>query len=617
MEEKATPDAEHARPDGAARPPRRSRTRLRDRDAWKLFALFPKAHLPLTVAWWALIAARGTLPAILVVAVGSLVGRLNHDASLVTPLVVIAVAFVAMQVLVPLQAQTSTALGERVSALLHDILLDATTRPGGLAHLEDRALVDRLTDARDFDQGVAGPPLNISVGIVAGGLVQTAVGIGQVAVLGGYTWWAPPLIGAAWLSTHWLLRESSFWDRNTGEVLDAQRRSDHTYKLAVDAPAAKELRLFGLGDWVVEQFTANRRRLVELRWQETRLRQKPLRWAVAILLLANGLLLFRLATDASSGALGIGAVAVFAQAAVGASALAFGGPSWALPPTAQSVAAVLDLVAPMARAGQITAGAQRADGLPRTHIRFRDVHFTYPTGTRPVFQGLDLTIEAGTSLAVVGVNGAGKTTLAKLLCRMYEPTRGAIEVDGTDLRDLGLASWRDRVTAVFQDFIRYELPLRDNVAPLGAPDTTVRAALADAGAESLADLDTILSPGYDGGTDLSGGQWQRVAVARALCAVRQGAGVVVLDEPTAQLDVRGEAEIFERILRATEGHTTVLISHRFSTVRHAHRICVLEQGRVVELGTHDELMAAGGRYHEMFQLQASRFEAEDTDDVAV
>jgi ABC-type multidrug transport system fused ATPase/permease subunit len=149
--------------------------------------------------------------------------------------------------------------------------------------------------------------------------------------------------------------------------------------------------------------------------------------------------------------------------------------------------------------------------------------------------------------------------------------------------------------------------LRDNVAPAGAPDDVVQAALVEAGATNLAGLDTILARGYSGGTDLSGGQWQRVALARALAAVKLGAGVVLLDEPTAQLDVRGEAEIFDRLLTATRHCTTILISHRFSTVRHADRICVLEQGRVVELGTHDELMALGGRYRTMFDLQAQRF----------
>ena len=137
------------------------------------------------------------------------------------------------------------------------------------------------------------------------------------------------------------------------------------------------------------------------------------------------------------------------------------------------------------------------------------------------------------------------------------------------------------------------------------------AALESAGAANLANLDTILARGYEGGTDLSGGQWQRIALARALCAVRLGAGVVLLDEPTAQLDVRGEAEIFERMLAETRRCTTILISHRFSTVRHADRICVLEHGRVIELGTHDELMAKGSRYRTMFELQAKRFTAEE------
>jgi ABC-type multidrug transport system fused ATPase/permease subunit len=251
--------------------------------------------------------------------------------------------------------------------------------------------------------------------------------------------------------------------------------------------------------------------------------------------------------------------------------------------------------------------------MPARDIRFRDVSFAYPGGA-PVLEHFDLTVPAGSSIAIVGQNGAGKTTLAKLLCRLYDPQSGAIEVDGIDVRDVDVGAWRARLTAVFQDFVRLELPLRDNVAPSGAPDEVVRAALDAAGATNLAALDTILARGYAGGTDLSGGQWQRVALARALAAVRLGAGVVLLDEPTAQLDVRGEAEIFERILAATRECTTILISHRFSTVRQADRICVLERGRVVELGTHDELMALGGRYQTMFDLQAQRFNAAEDEE---
>jgi ATP-binding cassette, subfamily B, bacterial len=300
---------------------------------------------------------------------------------------------------------------------------------------------------------------------------------------------------------------------------------------------------------------------------------------------------------------------VYAQAALGASMIAFGGLNWALDGAAAPVAAVFRLGPKTGPAGALSAGDRPAAGLPAREIRFRGVGFRYPNTDVDVLRDLDLTIPAGTSLAIVGRNGAGKTTLAKLLCRLYDPDTGAIEVDGVDLRELDVEAWRSRVTAVFQDFIRFELPLRDNVAPTGAPDEVIEAALAAAGAGGLSTLDTVLAKGYPGGTDLSGGQWQRVALARAIAAVRQGAGLVLLDEPTAQLDVRGEAEIFERILAETRDCTTILVSHRFSTVRQADRICVLEHGRVVELGTHDELMARGGRYREMFDLQAQRFAA--------
>ena len=268
----------------------------------------------------------------------------------------------------------------------------------------------------------------------------------------------------------------------------------------------------------------------------------------------------------------------------------------------------------MGPAGALPSGTKSAAGLPASEIRFRDVTFQYPAGGGNVLNGFDLAVPAGSSLAIVGQNGAGKTTLAKLLCRLYDPQSGAIEVDGADLRSLDLGSWRARVAAVFPDYIRFELPLRDNVAPAGADDEHVVAALRAAGAGNLAGLDTVLAKGYAGGTDLSGGQWQRVALARALCKVEMGAGVVLLDEPTAQLDVRGEAEIFERILEATRDCTTILISHRFSTVRHADRICVVEHGRVIELGTHDELMALGGRYRTMFDLQAQRFISEEEEE---
>ena len=586
--------------------------RLRERAEWKFFGVLPRAAPGLALAWWVVLILRGVLPAGLAVAMGSLVGAVQRSESLAVPLAVVGVVFVLLQVLSPLHQAISSALGSRVAAWLYDRLTEACVRPPGMGHLEDPKLTSDLTVAREFDAGMTGPPMHMNVDFIASGLVLTVTGLACAAVLFRFTWWAPLVLGGAWLATHWFLRESAVWmDRNTSEVRAAQRDAEYAYRLAVDPPAAKELRLFGLVAWVMERFVARRTLLHDLQYKATRLREKPLAWSLLVVLGANLVVFWSLASAALAGRIDLGQVVVFTQVAVGVSAIAFGGLSWALDGASAPVAAVLRLQAAMGERGALEArpAPGRADGLPAREIRFRNVAFAYPGSERPVLESFDLTIPAGTSLAIVGQNGAGKTTLAKLLCRLYDPQGGAIEVDGVDLRDLEVDSWRSRLTAVFQDFIRFELPLRDNVAPDGAPDDVVLKALAEAGASDLAKLDTILARGYEGGTELSGGQWQRVALARALCAVHQGAGLVLLDEPTAQLDVRGEAEIFDRILTATRKVTTILISHRFSTVRHADRICVLEHGRVVELGTHDELMALGGRYHTMFDLQAQRFGA--------
>src|SRR5437660_5454415 len=591
---------------------------LTRRNEWQFFAVLPRADVALASLWWLILVLRGMLPALFAIAMGRLVSAVQRADDLALPLTVVGFAFVLGQVLNPIHHAISANLGDRTAAWLYDRLTEACVKPLGIAHLEDPRLTSDLIVARDFDLGMTGPPLSMSLDFIAAGLASFLGGLISALVLAGFTWWAPLLLAGTWLATHWFLRESSVWrDRNTEEVRAAQRDSDYMYQLAVTPPAAKELRLFGLANWTIDRFISRRTRLHELQYAATRLRERPLTWSMLLVIGANVVVFWSLASAAADGLLDLGALATYAQSAVGASMIAFGGLNWALDGAAAPVAAVLRLEPDMRTAGALSNGSRRAPGMPAPQIRFRDVRFAYPGSQLNVLDGFDVVIPAGSSLAIVGPNGAGKTTLAKLLCRLYDPQAGAIEVDGIDLRELDLESWRARVAAVFQDFIRFELSLRDNVAPHGAPDDAIVTALTAAGAAHLADLDTVLARGYDLGTDLSGGQWQRVALARALCAVQLGAGLVLLDEPTAQLDVRGEAEIFERLLGATRSCTTILISHRFSTVRHADRICVLEHGRVVELGTHAELMALGGRYRTMFDLQAQRFSAtEDEEGVA-
>jgi ATP-binding cassette subfamily B protein len=491
---------------------------LTERKEWKFFGVLPKADPFLAAAWWTTLLLRGTLPAAFSIGMGVLVAAVQRGHPLAAPLAFAGVIFLLLQVLSPIHQAISTNLGDRTAAWLYDRLTEACVRPPGMGHLEDPALTSDLTVARDFDLGMTGPPLSMSMDFIASGMVEMVGGLASAVILFRYAWWAPIVLAGAWLATHWLLRESAIWrDRNTEEVRGAQRDADYAYRLAVDPPASKELRLFGLAGWTIDRFIARRTHLHELQYAATRLRERPVIWSMLLVVSANVLVFYMLANAAANGRISLGEAVVYVQCAVGVSMIAFGGFSWALDGAAAPVAAVLRLQPAMRSAGILRSGNRPADAKPAREIRLRDVSFAYPASA-PVLERFDLTISAGSSLAIVGQNGAGKTTIAKLLCRLYDPQSGAIEIDGIDLREFDLASWRSRVAAVFQDFIRLELPLRDNVAPAGAPDDVIRAALESAGAANLASLDTVLARGYDDGTDLSGGQWQRVALARALAA---------------------------------------------------------------------------------------------------
>jgi ABC-type multidrug transport system fused ATPase/permease subunit len=244
-------------------------------------------------------------------------------------------------------------------------------------------------------------------------------------------------------------------------------------------------------------------------------------------------------------------------------------------------------------------------------IEFRNVSFTYPSG-HAALHDVSFVIEPGESVALVGVNGAGKSTLIKLLCRFYDVTSGQILVNGVDLRELDLGHWYAHLGTLFQDFVQYKLTVRDNVL-LGDPhrvdDTAMRAAIAKAGARDFVErlprgYDQILGTDYEDGEQLSGGQWQKLAIARAFY---QSAPVLIMDEPTSAIDAEAELEIFDNLAAEYRDKTLILVSHRFSTVRNADRIIVMEAGRVVEAGSHEELVRVPRRYASMFSAQAAGY----------
>src|SRR5262245_44754107 len=286
--------------------------RLRERNEWKFFAVLPKADRRLAAAWWLLVVLRGLLPAAFALAMGNLVMTVQGGDGLAQALGVVGAVFVLLQVLGPLHRAIGANLGDRTAAWLYDRLTEACVRPPGMGHLEDPKLTADLTMARDFDLGITGPPLSLSMDFIASGLVELIAGLASAIVLAAYAWWAALLLAGAWLATHWLLRESAIWrDRNTDEVRRAQRDSDYAYRLAVDPPAAKELRLFGLVGWTIERFVARRTRLHELQYRATRLREKQVLWSLLLVGGANVVVFWSLASTAISGGLDLDQLVVY------------------------------------------------------------------------------------------------------------------------------------------------------------------------------------------------------------------------------------------------------------------------------------------------------------------
>jgi ATP-binding cassette subfamily B protein len=505
------------------------------------------------------------------------------------------------------------ALGRRVTGRLGERVMMAAAEPATIAHLEDPAYLSRLGRARG-DGTIDMPPGEAVFGFSTKASMWVT-SIGSAALLTQVTWGLGLIVFAVFVVIHSrLVRNYRIAVIETVNQTDKLRRTSYLRDVPTTPGAAREVRLFGLAAFFRDAYQSQWRQNMTEVWQ----RRREHRLFVVVVVVVTGVTVasvfcylgYRAATGHTTvGDLAIGGLAVRAllqmlRADDDDLRMGFG-----------SKAAAEAFAFPVVT---VPAGPDKDPWTePVATISCEDLRFRYGGAADEVLRGVNLAIPAGQSLAIVGLNGAGKTTLARLIAGLDAPGGGCVRVGGTPIGDANRRSWQRQVAAVFQDFGRYELTVRDNIAfgALAQADDTdgLRAVARQAGLlkfiEGLPDgWDTVMSSGFTGGVDASGGEWQRIAIARALFGLRHGARLLIMDEPAASLDARAEAQLYDTFHELTAGATTVAISHRFATVRKAERVVVLDHGQVIEDGTHEDLITAGGRYAELFRLQAKRFE---------
>jgi ATP-binding cassette subfamily B protein len=517
-------------------------------------------------------------------------------------------------------------IGRAASMTAIERLFAAAERQVGLRNFEDPAFLDRLRLAQEGANRIA--EIVDSIGSLLGGLVALIGFIASLLVLSRamaalVLLAAIPALGAEIVLS--LRRASMEWG-----VEQFNRREIFYSQLLIETSAATEIRLFGTGAFLRGRMLAERRQ-ANVAHRQMDVREVRVQGGLTTLSSAvAGVGLWWAVTAARHGTLTIGDVAMFFAAVIGVQS-ALRALTTAIAGGQDRLLAFAHYVAVVTAEPDLPLAEQGSAPPMRGGIELRDVWFRYSDDHPWVLRGVDLQIPYGSAVALVGLNGAGKSTLVKLLCRMYDPTRGQILWDGTDLRDIPPESLRERISAVFQDHMSYDMTATENIAlgDLTALEDPCRIEGA-AGRAGIGDTLTRLPRGYGTpltrifvfGTDkddpatgvvLSGGQWQRLALARAF--VREGRDLMILDEPSSGLDPEAEYEIHTRVREYREGRTSLLISHRLSAVRDADQIAVLADGRITELGTHETLLAADCTYARLFRLQAAGYQDADYQEV--
>jgi ATP-binding cassette, subfamily B, bacterial len=575
----------------------------------RLLRLLGRAGAGLSSLLVALQLIRAVLPVAQALSVGRLVSVLfgSHDArSALVAAVLVAALFLTEQAAWLLITAIRTLVVKRIDGDLRARIRRLAAGLGGLEVLESSDFQDRASRAIDAGIGLA---RDRSAGTAAAGQLEltfrmlsafgTAVLIATFSVPLAAGLLVVALVMRAVMRRQFLAVVDKL-DADTA----GQRYEYYVSEQAVYG-AAKDVRLYGLSDWFAGRFRAAVTRTYSPVWRGLLATIRRQWWSFVVIGAAAAFILWLPAGAVLHGDLPAGRLITFVLAGTSLLSIsAMGMEAFDIEYGLRGLAAADELIADY---GRPIERAPAVPGAAPPVVEFDNVVFRYPGRERPVLNGLTVTLRPGETVAVVGENGVGKTTFVKLLAGLYRPESGRITVGGVDPREK-----RPALAALFQDYVRYPATLRENVT-LAAPDhpaddDAVRAALDRAGAQGMpTDLDTSLWRQGSDGTDLSGGQWQRVALARVLYAVEAGRRLLVLDEPTAHLDVRSEAEFHERVVARVHDTTTVLISHRLSTVRPADRIILLRDGRVAEDGTHDELMALGGEYARFFTVQAAAF----------